>query len=112
MMALVVVASLVLAGCMQSNYYSYSTGGMNPANVSDTFSAPSGKGAVQVSTGGMGSATVTIKDADGKQIFRETFSGAGGSSNSKTIEGQPGTWSIDIRFSNWQGGFSINVVGA
>lgn len=106
---LVTVAALVTAGCTNGDYYSYSTGGSNPGDVSDTFSVSSGEARASFSVGGAGSATVTIKDADGKQLLRESFSGSGGNAKSQTLSGAAGTWSIAIDFDNWNGGFAINI---
>lgn len=112
-----VALSVVFAGCTTGGetLYSYdegdgmAAGGSNLADVRDSFEVPGGKARISLSVGGTGSADITIKDADGKAVYTKPLSGSGGSADSEVLEGAAGTWSIVIDFTNFQGGFALDI---
>lgn len=113
-------ASLFLAGCTAGGeaLYSYggsdsmTAGGSNLQDVQDSFEVPGGKAQIALSIGGTGSAKITIKDADGKAVYTKSVSGSGGAAESKVMEGTAGTWTIAIDFTNYQGGFALDIRSA
>lgn len=111
MFLVVLVSSTVLSGCMDSSLYTLNLGTANPEDIHDTFEVNSGKVQVAVNAGGSGSATITLTDADGKEVYSQTV-GTGGSNAARTASGAPGTWTIDIDFQNWSGGFNLAITGA
>lgn len=116
-LTLAVVASLFLAGCTAGGemLYSYdanksmAAGGSNLQDVRDSFEVPGGKARISLSIGGTGSAEITVKDAAGKAVYTKSVSGSGGAADSSVMEGQTGTWSITIDFTNYQGGFALDI---
>jgi hypothetical protein len=119
------LSALALAGCTAgqqactSQSGSFSCGGQlanKSGTESHTWSNPSTK--AQVSWGGQaasGSFTLTILDAQGKQVYSRTVSGAGQSGASgSTSTGMPGDWTVRLTYSDFTGqmGLSVTQAGA
>ena len=104
-----------VAVCNEKGSFSYSTNaGMTTKTDSYTWENPASKAVVQSSMNmGVGSATVTIKDAAGKQVFSKTFQGSGQAGSSETTqEGQAGAWQIEVKMTGASGQVAFQVNSA
>jgi hypothetical protein len=96
----------------QPGAFTYSAGGTPSGTQSFDWQNPSPRAHVSFSGGGAGSASVHIKDAAGNTVFKQTFSGAGGASDSVlTAPGIPGEWTIRVSLAG-AGGFTLSVTSA
>ncbi len=134
-MGAILVASVVLAGCMgfgagcsieqgsfsdgqgqegacnETNSFAYGYQGQSES-VSETFTWENTEGQAEVNWGaqGQGSVSVTIQDADGTTVFSDTFEGQGqGGTSKSTDSGATGDWTIRIEASAFQGQFGVGV---
>lgn len=103
-----------VAVCNQQGSFSYGTNaGMASKTDTYTWSNPGDQAEVHWAMNlGMGSATLTIQDAGGKQVFSKSFSGVGQESSTTTTQtGTPGDWTIQVRLSGTSGqvAFEINT---
>lgn len=103
------------AVCNNKNDFSYA---MNAGATSSTetyaWENSQSKASVNwASNLGLGSVTIVIKDEGGKQVYSKTYSGTGqGATTQSTDEGQPGSWTIEVRLSNVSGQVSFHVRAA
>lgn len=59
---------------------------------------------------GSGDVTLTIQDADGDTVLQRSIGGMGQSGASATSDsGTPGEWTIQLRFSDFQGQMGVGV---
>ena len=119
------VGSLVLSGCTvsnspggqdavsnQDNNFSYSTNaGMTTKTENFEWTNSGSKAAVHWSMNmGMGSASLTVKDAAGKQVFTKSFSGTGQQASSQTTTtGEAGEWTITVKLTGASGQIAFHV---
>lgn len=98
--------------CNETNGFSY---GKNVSMETSTEEFPwentMGQGEVHWgANAGMGSVTVTIQDADGTQVYRDSHSSTGQKGSSTTTSsGTPGEWTIRIEFSGYTGQMGLAV---
>lgn len=115
-LTLMLVAPVVLAGCagaqnceITPGEYQCQFGGGGDIDRTDTWRNDATQAEVKVQMGGTGDLTVTIDDADGTQVFSETFTGSGGQQTTKTTSsGTPGEWTVHIDGS-YRGGLQVTI---
>lgn len=129
-LSIVVVIPFALAGCMgaadctgqqgaggQSGVCngtdSFSYGGqMSSETDTETYTWENTNEQARVTWGGQGSSgsvTVSIEDASGQQVYHQSFSGGQSGSSTVTDAGEPGDWTIRIRFSGFTGQMGLTV---
>lgn len=97
------------AVCNQTNSFSY--GFQDGGEASDTFTWENTEGQAEITWGaqGSGSVTVTLLDADGDQVFQDTFSGQGQQGSAQSASGEPGEWTIEVEASGFGGQMGISI---
>lgn len=104
-----------VAVCNQKDSFSYSVNA-GATSKSDTYPWSNSATKAQVHWAmniGFGGASVTIKDAVGKQVFTKSFGGTGQSSASQTTsEGTAGDWTIEVRLTGASGQVAFEVNSA
>lgn len=114
LLALAVLAAL-LAGCAaggglsnQPDHFSYG-GAATGKTTTEVYEWANSGTAAQVSWGGggSGSLSLTMKDAAGATMFARTLGNGG--LHERTLDGQPGTWRIELRFQGYNGGMGLNI---
>ncbi|MBI2077607.1 MAG: hypothetical protein HYT80_04435 [Euryarchaeota archaeon] len=85
-----------------------------PPGTADSYQWQNDKGSAQVSAvfQGSGSASVTIKDSAGTQVYSRTHSGSGQTAESKTTTGAKGAWTISIQVTSLSGQVVVSVTPA
>lgn len=104
-----------VAVCNKKDTFAYSVNaGMTSKTDTYTWETSHGKASVGWSSNlGMGSVTLTIKDAEGKQVFTRSYATMGQKSESATTStGKAGSWTIEVRLSGASGQIAIEVNGA
>lgn len=97
--------------CNETDSFAYGTQGSMMSDTK-TWTWENTQDQAKASWGfqGSGDVTLTIKDADGKTVLREPLGGMGQSGASATSDsGTPGEWTIQLRFSNFQGQMGVGV---
>ncbi|MBI4393707.1 MAG: hypothetical protein HY556_07935 [Euryarchaeota archaeon] len=97
----------------QKDHFAYGLQGSKSGE--ETFKWENTKTRASVNWGGQGTGTFTVQitDSAGTRVLSDAFGGAAQAGNSKTTgAGAPGTWTIVIAFSNFngQGGFAVDAV--
>ncbi len=66
---------------------------------------------MDITAAGKGTLTVTLKDADGNEVFRQTLSRKSGDDSFSGVSamGTPGTWTITVRVEKFKGDGSFSV---
>ena len=82
-----------------------------PPGTSDSYTWQNDRGQAQVSAvfQGSGSASVTIKDSAGKQVYARTHSGSGQTAESQSTTGAKGAWTISIQVTALSGQVVVSV---
>ena len=86
--------------CNSTDHFSYGAQG-GPFTKTESWSWENTQERAQISWGSQGSGSIrlTVKDADGKTVFSDSWSGSGQSGASDvTSAGEPGTWTITAQF--------------
>lgn len=101
-----------VAVCNKDGSFSYSTNaGMT--TKTDTYTWTNGEATADVHWAlnlGMGSASITVKDAAGKTVFTKSISKVGQESGTKTTQaGQAGEWTVDVKLNNASGQVAFEV---
>ena len=116
MLMVVALAATVLAGCLDDDNNSLSSGqgisgsAEDDAGKSVHFSGSGqwqgeidektldcdGDGTLRVSASGQGDFQVRVTDADDEEIGSFTFSGQGAEQDTESLDGAPGTWTITV----------------
>lgn len=98
--------------CNETNSFAFGEQ-LSSQSGQETFSWENTEGQAQVAWGaqaGHGSVEVTILDADGQAVYGGSLSAPGQNGGSQaTQEGAPGTWTIEIAFSNFTGQMGLSV---
>lgn len=93
-LATAVISSLLLAGCMGN---AVTVSGQGYMSGSKTKSIDCGATAhLAAGSQGSGKLVVSVKDGDGKEIFRSGDYGAGQSGQSQKLTGLPGSWTLTV----------------
>ncbi len=97
--------------CNETDSFAYGT---QASVMSDTktWTWENTQGSAEATWGfqGTGDVTLTIQDADGTTVLQRSIGGMGqGASSATTDSGTPGAWTIQLRFSNFQGQMGVGV---
>jgi hypothetical protein len=91
---LLVVATVLLSGCMTS---AVTVSGQGYTSGTKTKSLDcDGAGSVASGNQGAGKLSVTVTDGDGNEIFRSSDFGAGQDGQAEHLTGVPGEWTLKV----------------
>lgn len=118
LVAVALVASLGFAGCfnlggqnceISPGHLKCEIGGAGKLDISKTFTNDATQAKATIQMGGSGNVTVTILDGNATEVMKTTVDSSGGAREERTSrEGEPGTWTVEIR-ADYQGGLQIEV---
>lgn len=97
--------------CNETDSFAYGTQGQAMSDTK-TWAWENTQGSADATWGfqGTGDVTLTIKDADGKTVLQRSIGSMGqGGSSTTTDSGTVGEWTIQLRFSNFQGQMGVGV---
>lgn len=100
--------------CNATDSFAYG-GQVSDRSGTETYTWETTQDEARVSWGGQGasgSVTITIEDADGRQVYQETFSEGQGSSSDTTDAGEAGEWTIRVSFSGYTGQMGLGITAA
>lgn len=103
-----------VAVCNKKGTFAYSVNaGMTSKTDSYTWENGQTKSRLSWSSNlGMGSVSVVVKDADGKQVLSKSYSGTGQRSETTTSStGTAGSWTIEVRLSAASGQVALEIDG-
>lgn len=97
--------------CNETDEFAYGFQG-SKAGGTETFQWENTKGQAEVAWGaqGGGNVGVTIQDAAGQTVFQRSFSASGQAGDAiRTDSGEPGEWTIEIRFAGFGGQMGLGI---
>ncbi len=100
--------------CNATDSFAYG-GQVSDRSGTETYTWENTQDTARVSWGGQagsGSVTITIEDADGRQVYRQTFSGGQGGSSETTDAGEPGEWTIRVSFTGYTGQMGLGITAS
>ena len=96
----------------ERDHFQYGLQGTKSGQEGHTWQMTGSVAVVRWGAQGSGSLTVTISDADGKQVFKGTFSGGQSGGEQRTSPGRAGAWTIHLAFRDFNGQGGLEVVKA
>lgn len=96
--------------CNTEGHFAY---GGEKSNLTETethdWTNPQSRAEVNWGGKGSGNLSVTIRDANGTEVYSEVFDGGQGAGSETTSAGAPGEWTIELAFEDFEGKVALSI---